>query len=44
MPEYWLKYLGGASEVDKYVAMTPLYQGTDLGGTEQIGRPASRSG
>jgi triacylglycerol lipase len=32
MPEYWLKYLGGASKVAKYVAMTPLYQGTTLYG------------
>ena len=31
MPEYWLKYLGGAQYVDRYVAMTPLYQGTQLG-------------
>jgi triacylglycerol lipase len=32
MPEYWLKFLGGASKVNRYVAMTPLYQGTTLGG------------
>ncbi len=32
MPEYWLKYLDGARYVDRYVAMTPLYQGTQLGG------------
>jgi triacylglycerol lipase len=32
MPEYWLKYLGGARLVDRYVAMTPLYQGTQLAG------------
>jgi hypothetical protein len=30
MPEYWLKYLGGASKVNRYVAMTPLYKGTNL--------------
>jgi triacylglycerol esterase/lipase EstA (alpha/beta hydrolase family) len=30
MPEYWLKFLGGAAKVDKYVAMTPLYAGTNL--------------
>jgi hypothetical protein len=36
MPEYWLKYLGGASEVAKYVAMTPLYHGTDLLGAAQL--------
>jgi triacylglycerol lipase len=47
MPEYWLKYLGGASEVAKYVAMTPLYQGTTLGGAAQLrdaGQPLGLSG
>jgi triacylglycerol lipase len=32
MPEYWLKFLGGAKYVNRYVAMTPLYAGTQLGG------------
>jgi hypothetical protein len=32
MPEYWLKYLSGASDVDKYVALAPLYQGSNVGG------------
>ncbi|MDP9117784.1 MAG: lipase family protein [Actinomycetota bacterium] len=32
MPQYYLKFRGGAAKVDKYVAMTPLYQGTTLGG------------
>lgn len=36
MPEYWLKYLGGASRVNRYVAMTPLYDGTTLGGLDMI--------
>jgi triacylglycerol esterase/lipase EstA (alpha/beta hydrolase family) len=30
MPEYWLEFLGGASKVNRYVAMTPLYEGTDF--------------
>jgi pimeloyl-ACP methyl ester carboxylesterase len=30
MPQYYLKFLGGASKVNKYVAMTPLYNGTNL--------------
>jgi pimeloyl-ACP methyl ester carboxylesterase len=30
MPEYWLEYLGGADDVRRYVAMTPLYRGTEL--------------
>lgn len=28
MPEYWLQFLGGGAETDKYVAIAPLYQGT----------------
>lgn len=28
MPQYWLQFLGGAEQVDKYVAVTPLYRGT----------------
>lgn len=36
MPEYWLKYLGGASKVNRYVAMTPLYAGTNVGGLAQL--------
>lgn len=30
MPQYWLKFLGGAAKVQRYVAFTPLYQGTKL--------------
>ncbi|HEX9547982.1 MAG TPA: alpha/beta fold hydrolase [Acidimicrobiales bacterium] len=40
MPQYWLKFLGGASKVSRYVAMTPLYAGTNLllfGTLEQLG-------
>src|SRR6202023_1015862 len=36
MPEYWLKYLGGASKVNRYVAMTPLYKGTDLAAAAEM--------
>jgi triacylglycerol lipase len=32
MPQYYLKFLGGASKVDRYVAIAPLYQGTTLYG------------
>lgn len=32
MPQYYLKFRGGAAKVDKYVAMTPLYKGTTLDG------------
>jgi pimeloyl-ACP methyl ester carboxylesterase len=30
MPQYYLKFRGGAAKVDKYVAITPLYHGTTL--------------
>jgi triacylglycerol lipase len=32
MPQYFLKFLGGAPKVNRYVAITPLYQGTNLDG------------
>ncbi len=32
MPEYYVKYLGGADKVDKYVSLAPLWKGTDAGG------------
>jgi triacylglycerol lipase len=32
MPQYYLKFLGGAKKVNRYVAIAPLYQGTTLYG------------
>jgi len=32
MPQYYLKFLGGAKKVNRYVALAPLYQGTTLYG------------
>jgi len=32
MPQYYLKFLGGAASVANYVALTPLYDGTTLAG------------
>jgi triacylglycerol esterase/lipase EstA (alpha/beta hydrolase family) len=32
MPQYYLKFLGGAAKVNRYVAISPLYQGTNLDG------------
>lgn len=29
-PQYWLKFLGGAPKVDKYVNYTPLYDGSAI--------------
>ena len=34
MPQYWLKFLGGAAKVQRYVAWTPLYEGTKLLGAD----------
>jgi triacylglycerol esterase/lipase EstA (alpha/beta hydrolase family) len=36
MPEYWLKFLAGAAKVDRYVALTPLYAGTNLLGAATL--------
>jgi len=36
MPQYYLKFLGGAAKVKRYVAWTPLYDGTKLLGLDQI--------
>ncbi len=32
MPQYYLKFLGGAAMVSRFVAIAPLYQGTTLSG------------
>ncbi|MGI8751925.1 MAG: lipase family alpha/beta hydrolase [Acidimicrobiales bacterium] len=36
MPQYYLKFRGGAAKVATYVAITPLYQGTTLGGLNAL--------
>jgi pimeloyl-ACP methyl ester carboxylesterase len=36
MPQYYLKFRGGAAKVDKYVAITPLYRGTTLFGVGSL--------
>jgi pimeloyl-ACP methyl ester carboxylesterase len=43
MPNYYVKFLGGAAFVDRYVGMTPLWNGTNLleaGTFNDIGRPS----
>jgi hypothetical protein len=30
MPNYYVKFLGGAAKVDDYIGLTPLWNGTDL--------------
>jgi len=36
MPNYWVKFLGGADVVKRYVGMTPLWDGTRLLGASDI--------
>ncbi|WP_340685281.1 lipase [Amycolatopsis coloradensis] len=36
MPSYYVKFLGGASKVDKYVSLTPLWDGTTLFGASHL--------
>ncbi|WP_410647698.1 esterase/lipase family protein [Amycolatopsis sp. cmx-4-54] len=36
MPSYYVKFLGGASKVDKYVSLTPLWDGTTLLGASHL--------
>jgi pimeloyl-ACP methyl ester carboxylesterase len=36
MPSYYVKFLGGAAEVDKYVSLTPLWDGTTLFGVSHL--------
>lgn len=36
MPSYYVKFLGGASKVDKYVGLTPLWDGTTLYGLSHL--------
>lgn len=36
MPQWWLKFLGGAAVTHRYVALTPLYQGTTVYGLSDL--------
>jgi pimeloyl-ACP methyl ester carboxylesterase len=36
MPQYYLKFLGGADKVQRYVAIAPLYDGTTLQNTSEL--------
>ena len=44
MPNYYVKFLGGARYVDHYVGMTPLWDGTTLVAVDQLERLAGRAG
>src|SRR5262249_29472238 len=43
MPQYYLKFRGGAAKVDKYVAISPLYHGTTLLGVATLIRALERA-
>ncbi len=36
VPRYYFKFLGGAVEVDRFVALTPLYDGTAFYGVDRL--------
>lgn len=44
MPDYYVKFLGGAAVVDRYVGMTPLWDGTRLLGVSDIDGIGQRFG
>ncbi|MQA09192.1 MAG: alpha/beta fold hydrolase [Pseudonocardiaceae bacterium] len=47
MPSYYVRFLNGASKVDKYVSLTPLWEGTTLAGLPalyQFGKHLGLSG
>ena len=44
MPRCYLERLGGAAKVKKFVALTPLWRGTSVGGTATAPRRRRRSG
>jgi hypothetical protein len=46
MPDHYVKFLGGAAKVDRYVGITPLWNGTnflELGTLSDNGRPSGLS-
>jgi len=42
MPNYYVKFLGGRKHVDKYVGMTPLWDGTTLAGVSALEQAAGQ--
>lgn len=44
MPDYYVKFLGGDRYVDRYIGMTPLWDGTRLLGLDQLNRIAVQYG
>jgi triacylglycerol lipase len=44
MPNWYVKYLGGAGKVDDYVGITPLWHGTNVAGLATLNQLAGRLG
>lgn len=44
MPDYYVKYLGGAEYVDKYVSLAPIWHGTNPGGLATLDKLAAAFG
>ncbi|MBW0107046.1 triacylglycerol lipase, partial [Pseudonocardia sp. KRD291] len=44
MPNYYVKFLGGDRYVDRYVGMTPLWDGTQTGGLAFLNRTGQQLG
>jgi triacylglycerol lipase len=36
MPDYYAKFLGGASKIDKYVSLAPIWHGTNVAGLATV--------
>ncbi|MBA4023796.1 MAG: lipase [Gordonia sp.] len=36
MPTYWIKFLGGADKVDKYISLAPLWNGTNVAAAGEL--------
>ena len=39
MPDYWLKFLGGAGKVGSYISLAPLWHGTQVGDIKPLLAP-----
>jgi triacylglycerol lipase len=44
MPNYWVKFMGGAKKVDRYVGLTPLWDGTEFYGVGTMREMGEESG
>jgi triacylglycerol esterase/lipase EstA (alpha/beta hydrolase family) len=44
MPSYYVRRLGGAGKIDKYVSLTPLWQGTSVAGLDSLYRLSKHFG